>query len=379
MSGASDSSPLQFAFLDIDEASYRSWHEPHHTPRDKVLQLIEFAASSGASLIVVDIDLSKPGVNADRDLALANYLSAYGAEDSVPLILVRSFYSGTPGKNDWDEIRPSFLDEYELPPAIHWGQPLFQTTLWDGVVRHWNLARFGCLDDHLVLVPSIQLTAAALLSDQAQGNRVADIETLRLESCQQTAANGRAADSDADVDLATGIGQRLIYTIPWNAPAPDLVTIPASIVTESDEPLAGDLLRGRVVVIGASFADSNDIHRTPIGEMPGALVIVNAIKSLVVFGQLREPPTWITRLRQLAVVLLAAWAFSRFDSFIAVGITAGAIVALLVPISFYFFKYGVWVEFSIPMLAMVIQRGISEYRELRRQLRVVSTTAGTTV
>jgi hypothetical protein len=110
MSGTSGSDILQFTFLDIDEATYRLWDEPHHTPRDKILRLVDFAASSDPSLIVVDIDLSKPGVNPDHDLALANYLSGYGAAGSTPIILVRSFYSGTPGKNDWDEIRPSFLE-----------------------------------------------------------------------------------------------------------------------------------------------------------------------------------------------------------------------------------------------------------------------------
>jgi CHASE2 domain-containing sensor protein len=376
MSGASGSPQLQFTFLDIDETTHRTWDEPHHTPRDKVLQLVNFAASSEASLIVVDIDLSKPGVNPDHDLALASYLSAYGAAGSAPVILVRSFYSGTRGKNDWNEIRPSFLDSYELPALIHWGQPLFQTTLWDGVVRHWNLARFGCFDGRPVLVPSIQLTAAALLSDRAAVNSVADIETIGLESCQQRDTNSRAAGSDSHFTFETGIGQRLVYSIPWGAPAPDLVTIPATVVTESVDTLASDLVQGRVVVIGASFAGSNDIHRTPIGEMPGALIIVNAIKSLVVFGQLREPPAWITWLQQLGVIFLAAWAFSRFDSFIAVGITAAVIVALLVPVSFYFFKYGLWVGFSIPLLAMVIQRGFAEYRDVRRQLRGTSTRVG---
>ena len=377
MSGTSGSHPLQFTFLDIDETTYRSWNEPHHTPRDKVLQLVDFAAASEARLIVVDIDLSKPGVNPDHDLALANYLSGYGAAGSAPVILVRSFYSRTPGRNDWDEIRPSFLDNYALPAAIHWGQPLFQTTLWDGVVRHWNLARFGCFDGRPVLVPSIQLTAAALLSDQPAVNRVADIETIGLKSCQQRDASGRAAGSDSDFTFESGIGQRLIFTIPWRAPAPDLVTIPASVITESADTLASDLVRGRVVVIGASFAGSNDTHRTPIGEMPGALIIVNAIKSLVVFGQLREPPAWIIWLQQLGVIVLAAWAFSRFDSFIAVGITAAVIITLLVPIGFYFFKYGLWVGFSIPLLAMVIQRGFTEYRDVRRQMRSTSTSAGT--
>ncbi|MDH3757705.1 MAG: CHASE2 domain-containing protein, partial [Gammaproteobacteria bacterium] len=90
MSGHSGARPLRFTFLDIDEDSYRTWYEPYHTPRDKLLRLIDFAAGSGAQLIVVDIDLSKPGINPDHDRALAEYLSGYGALNSPPIVLVRS-------------------------------------------------------------------------------------------------------------------------------------------------------------------------------------------------------------------------------------------------------------------------------------------------
>ena len=110
--------------------------------------------------------------------------------------------------------------------------------------------------------------------------------------------------------------------------------------------------------------------------MPGALIIVNAIKSLVSFGQLREPPVWITILQQVGCILLAAWAFSRFDSFIAVGITAGITIALLVPVTFYVFKQGLWVGFSIPLLAMLIHRGVAEYRDIRQRSRNDPASAG---
>jgi len=374
MSGNSGA-PLGFTFLDIDEDSYRTWNEPYYTPRDRLLRLIDFAARSGAQLIVVDIDLSKPGVNQDHDRALAEYLSEYDAINSAPIVLVRSFYGESPEQNEWQDIRPSFLDAYELSGSVHWGHPLFQTTLWDGVVRHWSLARLGCLNGNIELVPSIQLMAAALLSHTAASNRVADIEAIGLVNCGQQ-DRGAATAGRSNRGFKSGIGQRLIFTIPWNQSAPDLITIPASVITESDEKLAGDLLIGRIVVIGASHTDSGDIHRTPIGEMPGALIIVNAIKSLVSFGQLREPPVWITILQQVGCILLAAWAFSRFDSFIAVGITAGITIALLVPVTFYVFKQGLWVGFSIPLLAMLIHRGVAEYRDIRQRSRNDPASAG---
>ena len=371
MSDAGSADPMQFTFLDIDDASYRGWGEPYHVPRDKILKLIKFAAEANARLTVLDIDLSREGVDADDDRRLAAYLTQYGKGVAhPPLILVRTFYSGEPGDRQWVDIRPSFLDEFEFPTSVHWAQPLFKATLWDGVIRHWHLIKFGCLNGRLVLVPATQLIAAALLSagDVSSVNRYADLNVVRMENCNNadSAANAitfRDAGGRSEVfSPEAELGQRLIYTIPWKSPAPDLITVPAQLITESPHDLSGDLIRNRVVIIGASFADSRDIHRTPIGEMPGALIIANAIKSLTHYGQVRPPPALSHWVEKLFLILVAAWAFSRLTSLIAVFVAGAIIIGALVPISFYFFKYGLWVDFAIPLLAMVIHRAVAEYR-----------------
>lgn len=371
MSDAGSADPMQFTFLDIDDASYRGWGEPYHVPRDKILKLIKFAAEANARLTVLDIDLSREGVDADDDRRLAAYLTQYGKGVAhPPLILVRTFYSGEPGDRQWVDIRPSFLDEFEFPTSVHWAQPLFKATLWDGVIRHWHLIKFGCLNGRLVLVPATQLIAAALLSagDVSSVNRYADLNVVRMENCNNadSAANAitfRDAGGRSEIfSPEAELGQRLIYTIPWKSPAPDLITVPAQLITESPHDLSGDLIRNRVVIIGASFADSRDIHRTPIGEMPGALIIANAIKSLTHYGQVRPPPALSHWVEKLFLILVAAWAFSRLTSLIAVFVAGAIIIGALVPISFYFFKFGLWVDFAIPLLAMVIHRAVAEYR-----------------
>ncbi len=376
MSEAGTAGALQFTFLDIDDASYRQWGEPYHAPRDKINRLIEFAAMSSARLIVLDIDLSREGVRPDDDRKLAAYLSQYGENNEPPLILVRTFYGGDAGDGKWVDIRPSYLDDYEFSTAIHWAQPLFKATLWDGVIRHWHLVKFGCLNGKLVLVPATQLIAAALLSDREASsvNRFADLNAISLENCSNGVDVGtetsrwEASEPGEMFGPQPELGQRLIYTIPWKSSAPDLTTIPANLVTETSRSLSDDLVRDHVVIIGASFADSRDIHRTPIGEMPGALIIANAIKSLTTYGQIRSPAAWANWIEKLSIVLLAAWAFSRFASLIAVSVAGVIIIAALVPISFYFFKYGLWIDFAIPLFAMVIHRAVAEYRSSRRRL-----------
>lgn len=378
MSPDSSSSTLQFTFLDVDNASYRDWQEPYHTPRDKILKLVKAAADNNARLIVLDIDLSRAGVNAEDDKLLAEYLAQYGrGETRPPLILVRTFYNDGPSDRQWLHVRPSFLDEFEFSSSVYWAQPLFRKTMWDGVVRHWHLVKFGCLRGQLLLLPATQLIAAALLADgnTASVNRSVHLDSVQLDSCSSQSdantsstlqASGRRDDASS---LDPDIGQRLIYTIPWKSPAPDLVTVSAQFITESDREFSDDLIANRVVMIGASFSESGDIHRTPIGDMPGALIIANAIKSLSLYGQVRTPPLWIQWTLKLTLILLAAWAFSRFTSLTAVCLAGATIIGTLVPISFYFFKYGLWLDFAIPLFAMMMSRAVAEYRNAQSSSR----------
>jgi len=365
MLGADAVSSPQFTFLDIDDASFRDWGEPFHVPRDKILSLIRFAAEGKARLIVLDIDLSRAGIDARNDRLLADYLVQYGTEQPPPLILVRTFYSGNSSDRQWVNIRPSYLDRFEFSESVYWAQPLFRATLWDGVIRHWHLVKFGCLNGQLVLVPATQLIAAALLSEgsYSPGGQYTNVNSLRLESCSGEGSLSGPGGAGEDTPAAEAeLGQRLVYTLPWKSPAPDLLTVPAMLVTESAHDLAHDLVQGRVVIIGASFADSRDIHRTPIGEMPGALIIANAIKSLSVYGQVRPLPVWALWAVKLSMILLAAWAFSRFTSLIAVCVAGALVIGALVPVSYYFFKFGYWIDFAIPLFAMALHRAVAEYR-----------------
>ena len=223
MSDNDAENPLRFSYLDIDDRSFRAWNEPFHTPRDKLQKLIEYAASSGARLIVVDFDLSRAGIVAEHDASLAHFLSEYGNDSKLPpLILVRNFYRAGSTNRDGVEIRASFLDDVELSANIHWAQPLFRATLSDDVVRHWYLVKIGRLNGHIMLLPAVQLIAAGLLTDVDP-----------------------AAVIRGDGTTDTSIDQRIIYTMPWQKRSPDLVTISAQLVTDSSRTLSGDLIRER--------------------------------------------------------------------------------------------------------------------------------------
>jgi CHASE2 domain-containing sensor protein len=85
-----------FAFIDIDNETYREWGEPLVTPRDKLAELIDFAAEAGAASVIVDIDLSRE-TKPHEDQKLREVLDAHGAEAQASpphIILARSFDLG---------------------------------------------------------------------------------------------------------------------------------------------------------------------------------------------------------------------------------------------------------------------------------------------
>ena len=360
--------PIDFTFLDIDEESYREWEEPFHIPRDKLAKLIQFAAEGDAKAIIVDVDLSKASAN---DTELIAFIQDYQPEQP-PLLLLRTFYpasSKTQGKAY--QVRPSIFDGLELSPNIFWVQPLFKQSTYDSSARYWQLFKLGCLNGETLVIPSVQLMMDNLLTMAGKYSELTQqFGKLVPEHCddieqaeQNLSDNIRYGERTINLKPER-VGERIIYTLPWNKPTGDeLISISARRITESEREKSYDLIKGRIVVIGASFSDSRDIYPTPIESMPGALIIINAIKSMYNFGQIMSPPGWVKWSIELGLIILMSWAFARFNSFRGTIIIGVSIIVILIPISFYFFKYGLWVDFAVPLLGMQIHQLIAEYEE----------------
>ena len=166
-----------------------------------------------------------------------------------------------------------------------------------------------CTDEMPAVLPSVQLLAKGLLADGKDDipprqtySRIRD--SLRpLQGCSH-APHG--ADSPAPPiivgDHTIGLepsltSQRLVYRIPYrlkegrrrpkvrigNAERPLFDHESALTVLTGD--VDDKFLHGAVIVIGGTYAETRDWYATPVGDMPGAMVIVNAIDSLRAHGQ----------------------------------------------------------------------------------------------
>ncbi len=382
---------VPFVWLDIDEASYRAWREPLYTPRDKLRQLIEFAVRAKPRALVVDVDLSRPGDSPEEADRLREYLAGYSTTcrtrpeaRCAPIILTRTFRRQE--SSEYLQPRRSFLDDAVAGSGhVFWGSPVYERSE-DWMIRYWRLWEPACDGRRGIVVPSLQLLTVAMLQDdkpeRAAGALSSTLQQRFSPRCGDTspASQPRRGGDDAALELGDlrldpkqdRLYRRIFYTLPWQPRQTAglfLVSIPAHQVTEaaaSGKPLSGGLLDGRVVVIGSSFEDSGDLHPTPLGPMPGSLIIVNAIHSLARYGQIQPLPFWAKLLGVVLLIAILSLAFAVFNSFWGMLISGIALIAGLLPVSFLLFRHGIWVDFALPLSAVQLYKMAVEFEERAR-------------
>jgi len=159
-----------------------------------------------------------------------------------------------------------------------------------------------------------------------------------------------------------GLGNRIVFRY-----TPDMVaTVKAGQLLAANEwqlVQLGPLLRGRVVVIGQTFQEAGDAHFTPLGRMPGAVVLINAVDSMSRHGLMRAPTTLFTLSVSLTLIVVIGCLFALRTSAIA-GVMATLIVLFTSGVaSVLLFGHGVWLDFSAPIIGILIHSQWDAHKE----------------
>jgi hypothetical protein len=362
-----------YAFIDIDEQSYKNWGEPMplSSAAAKLVKLVRFSAEGGSRLIILDVELSPTLVS-----ALRAYIEEMRSRNpgSIPLILVATLKSTSTSAGSSECYEMEF-DAPDLPsPAVILASSslLYQGPNFIGV-RVWDSA---CLKDEPVVLPSIPLVTVALLErgsdapkllgDWLTEQRPRDCARCDQENLPTASARGSVPDFDLQHVHVTSTDKmtRVIFTVPMKIDpgqerptvvlpgkryGPLLVRVPANTITESEE-RSNEVVEGRVVVIGGSYRQGRDTHPTTLGEMPGALVLINAIESLKVFGPIT------TRAPLASWPVVALWSFLVSSLFVVavrarhgLAVTTGVALSLLL-LSCLAAVYGSWTVLAMPVI-----------------------------
>jgi CHASE2 domain-containing sensor protein len=397
-----------YVFIDIDDATWKAWGSHLVTPRANIATLLERVARSKPLAVVLDVDLAYS--DATDGKALKDFLQDY-KPSWPPLLLVRSLANNPDGGlpqvriTQYDEAIGQRTVNGALLPAkdnVMFTSPLFERD-GDGKVRRWKLFAEACNGAAPIVVPSMHLAGAMIARQAIYGAPPADedppLKRMTRSLDAFTPANCEPVNGEREGTLdslppdrpirieSDDVSKRVIYRIGWQAGAvglgpivdlPDaagggetqLVAVrPARLAVPGDPNAALPGLEGRIVVIGGSFASSGDRYNTPLGVMPGSMMIINAIEALTQNGTPREFPTSLRTLISLFVIVVA----SLLTLFLRPIVAAAAFSLFLLGLMFLFlnwFQAGAVLDLAVPAVGAFLHdlwdSTVSMARDIRR-------------
>lgn len=397
-----------FVFVDVDDATWKTWGSQLVTPRAHIATLLERVARSKPLAIALDVDLAYSDATDGR--ALKDFLEDYKS-GWPPLLLVRSLADNPDGGlpqpriTEYDQAVGPRTVNGELIPAkdnVLFTSPLFERD-GDGKVRRWKLFAEACNGTAPIVVPSMHL-AAAMIARQAiygppPGSKDPPLERMTRSLAAFAPANCRLANGGREGTLDSlpldrpiriegdDVSKRVIYRVAWKPGVVGLGPIvelpaavgggetqlvevrPARLLAPGDPTAALPGLESRIVVIGGSFKSSGDRYNTPLGVMPGSLMIINAIEALTQNGTPREFPTPFRIVISIFVIVVASILTLLLRPIVA----AAALSAFLLMLMFVFlssFQAGAVLDLAVPAVGAFVHdlwnSTIAMARDMRR-------------
>ncbi len=401
--------PFPLVLINIDNQTWRdsAWGggEPKYAPRDKLYALIEHAANNGSRYIIVDILIEGKNTAEDEQFAaqIDTLLSAKQWKKSKQhLIFIRSIRTALDSRAA-NELRSSELDQvitrhnkqahlaatYYLPSADH-------------VIRDWELWKIACNTTTKngsglwQILPSVQLLIAAL--DDAKLDLSASPLNSHTQHCATNVEQGPEKLAEQQKE-STELNEKMWH---WFAPNSNMSgpghteeamasriiyrfnQMQGDAALYSNSPVkdvrALDIIKNKIpptnfnnaiTVIGQTFYEAEDQHYTPLGKMPGPLLLLNSIDSMLLDAQhskqafyvLTAPNLWFTIPIALILIIGVGYVFARWSSISGTLIATSVTIILLAPASYYMFRYGVWLDFAAPVIAIQIHQLIKRIEE----------------
>ena len=354
--------------LDIDDDTWEAWDDPLFVPRDKLARLVDYALSGQARLLVIDVTLGSRTGKDDERLLRAIADGAHTHPD-VPVILMRDLRYWR--KQDRVMEKESYLQAAGLPSNVWWVNSLFDRDS-DGVVRRWRSWECVCSQQgECQRIPNSELAAFAALREGVSGiGKVREALSAMGGRCEdrQNMKTQLVSFAGTTVDLShTRLGRRISYSIAEGEDAlPAVETVSAGLVTQAEEPPDPKILLDRAVIIGSSAVRAGDRHLTPLGEMPGSLIIVNAAQSLLKYGEIHTLSLGMKLLLQVPLVVFVSLALLRVHGFWANVCSMMIVLLVLIPAALLALHSGIWIDFALPLLVVQLHRmALDHYRRLR--------------
>lgn len=325
-------------FIDMDDTSYDLWGQPTIFPRDKLARILAVMSRARPRVTIVDVDLT---YDAEISPALLDVLESWPREpDAGHLVLARSMSVEGDAYRNLPHTRPTPLEPIVAGhPQIHWGH-VFRALDEAFVLREANLWQIVCNGKRLQILPSVELVAHRLASGGPEHQAVdpefidrpcTDAEHAAVlqrigqaESSWPRQRHPRVLYASSFRTLQRGLTPNIRFN---DRMVPLLTHIRAHLLTNPAATPNGAIFKGRVAVVSGSNRATRDTHLTPKGWMPGAMILINSLQTLMIYGvdQTEAESRWIYWPFLIANVILITLIFQYlraiFAALASVGLT----------------------------------------------------------
>jgi adenylate cyclase len=347
----------EIALVTVDEDAFKSLGERQPLSRRYLAQLADVLFKSGARVVAFDVTVKTKTDDGDAALVAMSRLATGGGKGRLVFASTAQQRPDTTGERY--EMDGTFSTELRA----HLG---FSNTPvgGDGVIRRMAPALPAVGGGFL---PSLALATLTSWDDEASAALDAALRsggTLRLPT---RGAHGRI-DGLAPVSIASLEASQ--WRIDFAGPPGTFTAFPSGplvgMARGRVEPSPDNPFRNKIVLVGATFAESRDFHPTPVGLMAGVEIQAHMLHTLLARRMLR-PPHWAISLALLVSVCAAVALLSLWLRGIRLMLAALAIVTISAAASYEaYMRGGYWLDFIGPLFAMRLYVRASTLLERRR-------------
>ena len=308
--------------MDIDNATIAAYQAealiPGREPsasasRGLLADLLRYVLAAppgrGPKVVMLDVDLAAPtAAEPDGVARLHKVLADWAANPGAPPLIVsrESFAPDLLGGVGQVRGLPTSVydDVVDTAPNIYWGEA---KVLTDANGSALEVLPYECVRDHGRIQP---LFSTALLSyGTLVDGHISPTAPVRKWM------NEAAAECRTHPDRVISHGEPINYhlsmsrdddhhiwpTLPPTWPgyrtcgrtsdASVFRRLSAGLIQQAGSDASTDILCGRLVVIGGTNSVANDFLQTPLGQMPGSMILANSARGLQISaGGLRQAP-----------------------------------------------------------------------------------------
>lgn len=335
----------QIIFIDIDHQTFKKWGSPLITPRDKLAAIIKAASEGGAKIIIPDFvfennDCYRPG----SDEKLFEVLKEITDKkmSSKVIFPVRYNHDGEIQKNLFQALINKNPNFYNATADI-------SAPTSDNVIRYWVPFKTIQNGKEDKILWNMAFLAAVIASGQEKQLREVEktIKDGKLNKTNRFKFDDKRKimlSSDKDDIFATRIRFQFI-------PRKCLTDYPDGNlfdnIYKAEESVRAPF-KDKIVIIGNSSPDAEDIHHTPIGEMAGMFIIGNAMNTILQGEQPLRWPLWGSLVLEVIILMISAAVFAamRWHSFVVSCLLSLGLLFLSICLSLViFFWTGAFLNF----------------------------------